>query len=592
MFEGGKTVNIGHESIRNGWLFVTVNKNFEKLLEDKESANATSVQEYKLLKDLENEALENGLGIHTTNESKKQASLRHVHRHSYSNNNKTAWELFEKIKNIPLHGVVEQVRSGSTLRIIILDRMDEISVMLAGIRCPDYFYNDPKSTQKFSLEAKYFTEHYLLNRDVEVEIDKLDDSNNFYGNVKIVDNPDFDIALELLREGLAYFIEWSVCKGVDPNELRNAEEQAKSKLLKIWKNKNTKSQSELKKTNTQDISGKVIEIISAGAIKIVPNGKKREPLVIRFSSLRVPRVIPDDDIYVVPLEEPNRQDKLDRYNEDRANSVYAHEAKEFLRKKLIGQIVTCSYDYSYEKQTKYYTVYFKEANVAVELLENGYGRVTNHYDDEPRSKEYQKLIYAQNKAQRNNKGVHKPSKDKPQLHIKDLTSNSDFSRAQLYLSYFKRSGRVSGVVEQVIGASRFKVWISSENLLIILSLHGVYCDIPQRTSNNRSFFDIYPIENSKNKGLHYVREKLYQRDVEIAINDVDKRSKFRGRVYFQGEDISLDLLEQGYAMLNMDTAPHMDEYKSYTEAQNKAKYNKEGPKNMWEGFDPKKRRRR
>jgi len=599
LLEGGELVNIIHEAISKGWLFVSVNKNFERLLEDKESAKAISVKEYKLLKDLEAEAMNQGLGAHTTSDTKKQASLRYVHRIYPSVSNKTSFELFEKLKNLPLHGVVEQVRNGSTLRVIILDRMDEITVMLGGIRCPDYFYRTDqfKTTQKYALEAKYFTEHYLLNRDVEVNIDKLDDSNNFYGSVRLVDNPQFDITIELLKAGLATFIEWSVCKGVDPTELKAIEEQAKKVALKIWKSpSNLNTPSEGMKKNNPDITGKVIEVVSGGAIKVLPvgGGKKKEPVFVRLSSIKAPRMVSENDLNLPSLNDQDRKERIERFNEDKANNVYAFEAKEFLRKKLIGQTVTCVYDYMYDKTNKYYTVYQKDSNIAVELLENGYGRVMTHYDDEPRSREYQKLIYAQNKAAKSNKGIHRPTSDKPQLHIKDFTSSSDFARAQLYLSNLKSKERVPAVIEQVIGSSRFKVWVPSENVTIILSLHGVFCEIPKKNpqineeDTRRTIYDMYPIEEDENKGFHYVREKLYQRDVEIAINDVDKRSKFRGRVYFQGEDIAIDLLEQGYAKVNDDTAHGMDEYKAYKEAENKAKFHKDGPKGMWKDYDPEK----
>jgi len=269
------------------------------------------------------------------------------------------------------------------------------------------------------------------------------------------------------------------------------------------------------------------------------------------------------------------------------NSVYAMEAKEYLRKRLVGQNVTCLFDYAHpdDPDSKYYTVYFKDSNIAVDILDNGYGRVTNHFDDEPRSREYQKLIYAQNRASKINKGIHCPPHEKPKYKLKDLTVKSDFQRSQSYLSFFKRAGRVSGVVEQVIGASRFKVSIPSENLLIIISLNGIFCDMPQKAIEEKneknenekneneknvrkSFYEIYPISNSVNRGLHFVREKLYQRDVEITINDVDRRSGiFRGKVYFQGEDITISLLEEGYAMINVDTAANMEEYKIYKEAE-------------------------
>jgi len=64
---------------------------------------------------------------------------------------------------------------------------------------------------------------------VEVYIENLDDANNFYGIVKLIDNPQFDISIELLKRGLAHFVDWSVSRGVDVNELRNSEEVAKTR---------------------------------------------------------------------------------------------------------------------------------------------------------------------------------------------------------------------------------------------------------------------------------------------------------------------------------------------------------------------------
>jgi len=142
----GEFVNVRKEAIRLGWVTVNVREKdgMEEKLLKKEFEKNLSVIEYRELKNLEGLAVKEGAGVHTTSKTKRQASLRHVHRHSFKDKTKMAWELFEKIKNYPHQGVVEQVRNGSTLRIIILDRMDEITVMLAGIKCPDYNFIDKK----------------------------------------------------------------------------------------------------------------------------------------------------------------------------------------------------------------------------------------------------------------------------------------------------------------------------------------------------------------------------------------------------------------------------------------------------------------
>jgi hypothetical protein len=62
-------------------------------------------------------------------------------------------------------GVIEQVRSGNSLRVVLVPSFYEISLILSGVDCPSA---RPKDPEPFGREARFFTEHHLLNREVTI----------------------------------------------------------------------------------------------------------------------------------------------------------------------------------------------------------------------------------------------------------------------------------------------------------------------------------------------------------------------------------------------------------------------------------------
>lgn len=88
------------------------------------------------------------------------------------------------MKNKPTKGVVEQVRTGTTLRVLLPNSFDSIQLLLAvrhactffslkcqGIRSPSISGNDESTAEPYAREAKFITEHLLLHRDVTVTIE-------------------------------------------------------------------------------------------------------------------------------------------------------------------------------------------------------------------------------------------------------------------------------------------------------------------------------------------------------------------------------------------------------------------------------------
>src|SRR5579862_8655381 len=97
---------------------------------------------------------------------------------------------------------------------------------------------------------------------------------------------------------------------------------------------------------------------------------------------------------------------------DPKQAPFSAEAKEFLRKKLIGKHVKVTIDGKRPAQENFEeremaTVVLNDKNVALLLVENGYASVIRHRrDDEDRSPVYDELLAAEETAQKEQKGMY------------------------------------------------------------------------------------------------------------------------------------------------------------------------------------------
>ncbi|XP_037580368.1 staphylococcal nuclease domain-containing protein 1 [Dermacentor silvarum] len=232
----------------------------------------------------------------------------------------------------PVPAVVEHVRDGSTVRVLLLPDYHYITLMLSGIRCPSSRPGEPES--QYSEEAKYFTESRLLQRDVEVVLEGAT-NQNFFGTVL---HPNGNIAEHLLRAGFARCVDWSLASvtgGAD--RLRAAEKEAKEKRLRLWKDYTpTGIPIDAKE---QRFEGKVMEVINADALVVkVGDNELRK---IFLSSIRPPK----------RAEEAKEQAPggggggKERNFRPLYDIPFMYEAREFLRKKLIGKQVQVCIDY-------------------------------------------------------------------------------------------------------------------------------------------------------------------------------------------------------------------------------------------------------
>ncbi|ETO20662.1 hypothetical protein RFI_16555, partial [Reticulomyxa filosa] len=96
-----------------------------------------------------------------------------------------------------------------------------------------YRYNKSHSP-KWSYEAKEYTEGRLLSQRVKVKLVASDLQHNLYG---IVQHPKGQIALSLLRSGLAYFEPWTAAllSEHEQKQMKKALHDAQSKRVCLWR---------------------------------------------------------------------------------------------------------------------------------------------------------------------------------------------------------------------------------------------------------------------------------------------------------------------------------------------------------------------
>jgi len=283
----------------------------------------------------------------------------------------------------------------------------------------------------------------------------------------------------------------------------------------------------------------------------------------------------------------NPQEVLQKKKENNERAL-AQEAKEFLRHKLIGQRVRCSLDYSRkvandEKPKSYYSVYLGKSNIAVEMVDNGFATVLQHRGIEDRSRDYEMLIIAENKATKGNKGVHSSQLRNYLTVDLSLSEHQNLAKSK-YLPSFVRAGKIRGIVEYVFSSTKFKVLIPKDGVLLLFVLGAVRG--PERGENN-----IYE------SGVSHVKNLVLQRDVDVEISDQDKKGNFIGTMWIKVNgvqtNITTSLLEQGLAKIYFPALDHSAHATEYMDAEEVAKRNR---RNLWVGYDEKaemeKRRKR
>ncbi|KAI9729864.1 MAG: hypothetical protein M1834_006613 [Cirrosporium novae-zelandiae] len=456
-------------------------------------------------------------------------------------------------KNKAISAIVERIIRGDRLLVrLMLSPTEHVQTMLlvGGITAPTtkHTQSDGKEVpgEPFAEEAREFVDNRLLQRNVQVQVLGLSPSNVLVGHVI---HPKGSIAKFMLEAGLARCADHhSTLVGGQMSELRQAERRAKEKGIGVFT-----GHAAPKGKSTGDIEVIVSRVQSADTIYVRTRAGEEKRLGL--SSIRQPK--PSD-----PKQAP-----------------FSDEAKEYLRKRLIGKHVRISIDGKKPASEGYderevATVILNNKNIALLLVEVGYASVVRHRkDDEDRSPDYDLLLATEETAQKDQKGMWS-SQTPAAKHYQDYSEN--VQKAKMQASVLQRQRKIPAVVDFVKSGSRFAVIIPRENAKLTLVLSGIRAPRSARNPNDKS-------EPFGQEAHDFANRRCMQRDVEIDIETTDKVGGFIGTLYVNRENFAKVLVEEGLAKVHEYSAEQSGNATELFAAEQKAKDARRG---LWHDWDP------
>ncbi|KAI9930040.1 hypothetical protein ASPWEDRAFT_48221 [Aspergillus wentii DTO 134E9] len=464
--------------------------------------------------------------------------------------------LVDEYKGKDLYGIVERVFNGDRLVIRLLLSSDghlQTVVAVAGIRAPATKRVNGEGKEQpaepFGDEAHQFVESRILQRKVQISLLGVTPQGQLIASVV---HPNGNIAKFLLEAGLARCHDHhSTLLGAEMASFRHAEKAAKDGRKGLFTGLVAKGPAG-GAVGADYVVGRVFN-----ADTLFIRNKAGQEKRIGLSSIRQPK--PSD---------PNQ-------------APFAADAKEFLRKKIIGKHVKVTVDgkkpatEGYEEK-EVATVIFGNTNIALALVEAGYASVIRHrQDDDDRSPDYDALLVAEAEAQGEGKGMWSP---KPPKAKQFVDYSESVQKAKMAVSTLQRQKRVPAVVDFVKSGSRFTVLVPRENAKLTLVLSGIRAPRSARNPGEAS-------EPFGNEAHELANRRCMQRDVEIDVETIDKVGGFIGTLYINKENFTKVLLEEGFATVHAYSAEQSGNATEYFAAEQKAK---DARKGLWHDWDPSK----
>lgn len=453
--------------------------------------------------------------------------------------------------------IVEKVLSGDRLimRLIVSPKKHvQTMVIIAGIKAPTTKRTNPsdgkeQSAEPFGEEAQRFVETRLLQRNASIVPLGVSPQGQL---VAIVKHPvNGSIAPYVLKSGLARCADHhTTMLGAEMGALRQAEKHARDSRTGLFQGLTAA------KGGPASESDAVVSKVQTADTLYIRNktgGEKR----VSLSSVRQPKAA------------------------DPKQAPWAGEAKEFLRKRLIGKHVKVTLDAKRPAQEGYderemVTVVQNNKNVALSLVENGFASVIRHrQDDSDRSPIYDDLMLAEKTAQDEGKGMWgaKPPSTKTYVDYSE-----SLEKAKRQMSMLSRQRKVPAVVDFVKSGSRFTVLVPRENAKLTFVLSGIRAPRSARNPNEKS-------EPFGQEAHDFANRRCLQRDVEIDVEDTDKVGGFIGTLFVNRENFARLLVEEGLATVHAYSAEKSGNANELNAAEQKAKESRKG---LWHDWDPSK----
>ena len=486
-------------------------------------------------------------------------------------------------------GVVEHVRDCACLRVVLRPWSMPCTIFLAGVQGPranggnivkggddilaagESKGGQDNYPEPFALEARFFSEMNVLQREIQVTVRGVDKGGNALAKVdfqrwdpqrqrRVIIN----LSEELLRLGFAKIAEWSLSalSPLSGEHLRSLERQARAARLRVWRNYSPPASGTTSEGTVRTFPGRVLEVISGDQVIIV--SADGTEIALTLASLRAPRM--GSRKRGTPAE------------------PWAIEARSFLISKLLDVPLEIHLEYSRGAippgqggalPILYGSLLLQDGghNVGAFLTAEGLATVIRHRGDEERSKFYLELLEGESAAKAALRGIHSKI-DPPAARVNDLSQGtSTLAKAQQMLPFLHRKAALKATVEYILTAGRMRLSIPSQSCIIIFALSLV------KVAHGGDGDDGHVRARG---ALQKVRALLLHRSVVINVEFCDKTGAMVGTMSLNGSDVAMRLISEGVVTVNSSINPSRVPYgTAYFEAQANAKIAQRGLWRDW-----------
>lgn len=174
-------------------------------------------------------------------------------------------------------------------------------------------------------------------------------------------------------------------------------------------------------------------------------------------------------------------------------------------------------------------------NVATILVKNGFANVIKHKSEEEKSSQYDILTKAQNEAEKKQIGIFGKKIFENDHHINDLTIQ-EYGKIQKMFNIIKGK-KLKANVEKVYYSTKLKLFLPKDYLVINFCISGIIS--PSNKINNED----EEISKYSRESTNFVINKIALNEVEVEIQSLDKVGNFIGEIFYEEENIGIEILK-------------------------------------------------
>jgi staphylococcal nuclease domain-containing protein 1 len=432
--------------------------------------------------------------------------------------------------------------------------------------------------------GKAYAERLVLHKDIKAVIYGTDGDKSFIGD--LIDKKG-SIANFILRNGHSkLFINSNTPYSADElNTMKQEQKSAKKLKLRIWKNERDSDDDEETTDDNKNIGGKSDKVVKKAVITdfegVCVQVHSGDSLSVKSSTGEVIR------IFLSHLKAP----KLAKPNSEETDAPWAWQAKEFLRKILVGKNVRCEIDYTKklekdDKKMTFYSVFRpieskenknkenvetapKEKNVNVELIEIGYATYVSPKLDDDVSKYLDSYQSADKIAKDKKVGVYS-IKYPGNPNYSDLIA-ANKAKKKDSINFLVNQKNLPCVVEYCFTGSKFKLRIEKTKSYVPFSLLGI-----KTFAKDKNTLELH--DKFYKEALDFVNENILQREGVCDIIQADRVGNYFGYLTINGANFGTTLLKEGLGVISVQSNTPIIYMNDFKTAEKSAE---QGAKNIW-----------